>query len=137
MGCGDDNAMNLQPTCAKCGADLTVDTMKALPDGKGFVCLDCYDAQGPRLTRSGFVDINKPKEPLRTSQHREQISSSTATHQSTINSDNFFELKEYVCHNCGYSFKKAPEFEVRLCPYCGKKDTVYQSVSSGADDFLA
>lgn len=121
--------MNLQPTCPKCGIALTIDNMRALPDGKGFVCLSCYDVGGPRLTKSGFVDVSSRQQPLREPNASADLSSESSTAQATLgNADSFFDLKEYICHDCGYSFKKTPEFLVKVCPYCGKQGTVQQKV---------
>ncbi len=124
--------MDLQPTCIKCGVALTLENMRALPDGKGFVCKDCYDAGGPRLTKSGFADVSPRNKPLREPNSLETTDDSK---QIIGSAEHFFDLKEYVCHDCGYSFKKNPEFEVKVCPYCGKRGTVHQKVKEPATNF--
>ncbi len=123
--------MDLQTTCAKCGSELSLDNMRALPDGKGFVCKSCYDVNSPRLTKSGFADVSPLEQPL-----RESSPPSLSSEKTLGSADSFFDLQEYVCHECGYSFKKNPEFVVKICPYCGKKETVHQKVEDPATDLL-
>ncbi|MCF7798384.1 hypothetical protein K9M74_00610 [Candidatus Woesearchaeota archaeon] len=123
--------MDLQLTCSKCGVVLTADNTRALPEGKGFVCKDCYDVGSPRLTRTGFADVSERKQPL-----RENTLSSEPSREVLGSADSFFDLKEYICHECGYSFKKNPEFPVHVCPYCGKRGTVAQKIDNAAGEFV-
>ena len=96
-----------------------------LPDGKGFVCLNCFqqgDSKAPfKANKEQLRDAPK-------SVHREE-------RDFLGTGDNIFDYKEYVCNTCGYSFKKSPEFLVTVCPYCGKKD-VRQKIEQSADSFL-
>lgn len=120
--------LDLTPRCAKCGCELNLNAMKALPEGKGFVCFDCYDRGNS--TRSPFeVDKTKLRSPIPTSKKYDEKNDYVAT------GDNIFNQKEYECYSCGYSFKKSSEFKVTVCPYCGKRE-VGQKIEETAEDLL-
>ena len=114
---------SLKPTCSKCGKEMEPSEMRALPNGKGFICINCYN--------------NSTNDPRALSKERLRKSSESPTSPgSRIQSSNFFEQKEYICDACGYKFKRGSEFIVKSCPFCGKKGYVHQKVELKADEFL-
>ena len=119
-------SLDLTPTCKKCGAKLDLSSMKAHPDG-GFVCTNCFENTNPQFARP-TKDRLRAIEPNPVQQQ--------STEQKTDEEGVFFNLKEYVCDECNYSFKKTPEFQVKVCPYCGKVGSVRQKVDEPADKFV-
>lgn len=122
--------IDLTPRCAKCGKKLELSSMKALPDGKGFVCNSCFE-QG-KAPSSPF-SVNK--ENLRTIPKENNISKEPKETDFVAKGDDIFDKKEYVCNSCGYKFKKGSNFQVNICPYCGKRD-ISQKVEENADVLL-
>lgn len=121
--------IDLTPRCVKCGRELDVTQMRALPDNKGFVCKSCYE-QGSAPSSPFTVNKDRlrpiPNEPT-TSRKRDD--------DYVARGDDIFNQKEYVCNSCGYQFKKSSDFVVKVCPYCGKRD-VGQKIEQNADILL-
>lgn len=111
--------IDLSPRCAKCGAHIDINNMKALPEGKGFVCANCFE----RGTNGADF-----KPTLR------EAPTPTLTQEPKVQ-EPIFEEKDYVCDECGYTFKKTAEFTVKLCPYCGKQ-AIHQKVEQPAQNLL-
>ena len=120
--------IDLTPRCVKCGCELELGKMKALPDGKGYMCTDCYETG--KSPSSPFT-VNKdrlrpiPKESPKTEEPSDYIAAG----------EDIFNQKEYVCNSCGYQFKRSSDSAVGVCPYCGKRD-VSQKVEETADAYL-
>lgn len=126
--------IDLTPRCAKCGVLMDTNNMKALPDAKGFVCTNCFQRG------SGISDIKpslrEPKPLLRVREETNAQKSSISGTNSIRPVENFFASKDYVCDDCNYEFKKSAEFDVKICPFCGKPN-VHQKVERPAEAYLA
>lgn len=129
--------VDLKPKCEKCGKLLDLSDMRALADGKGFVCKDCFE-QKPLQAR--FMQEEKQF----SASTQQQVSSEPGIDFTTsrpepvtpIPRDGTFADKEYVCDACGYIFKRSPEKIVKTCPYCGKQNTLRVKTTRPADDLL-
>ena len=123
--------LDLSNRCKKCGKLIEPGDMRALPDGKGFVCVSCYEDKTP-----GFNPLRK--ERLRTpSEHivRAEDQITDVDDSAKIDMDEFFSQKQYVCDSCNYTFKRNPETKVNVCPFCGKT-TVHEKVEIPTQDSL-
>ena len=120
--------LDLTPRCAKCGAHMDSASMKALPEGKGFVCINCYNrAAGGEQARPQLRDLPR----------RESTTTAQSQPRDVVGSSHdFFSDKTYVCDDCNYEFKKSAEFEVKICPFCGKTN-IHQKVERPAQAYLA
>lgn len=124
-------SLDLSNTCKKCGKKIDFGDMRALPDGKGFVCKSCLENKTP--TYNPLRKEYPKKETQRTPLPEEQISD--VEDSAKIDMDSFFSQKVYVCDSCNYTFKRNPEVNVRVCPFCGKT-TVHEKVEMPADEYV-
>lgn len=124
--------IDLTPRCVKCGCELDVTSMRALPEGKGFVCKNCYEHGN---TPSSPFTVNKDRLRPLPSQSTNSVSKEESPRDFIGKGDDIFNQKEYVCNTCGYQFKKSSDFVVKVCPYCGKRD-VAQKVETSSDFLL-
>lgn len=115
---------DLTPRCAKCGDELNVNDMRALPDGKGFVCTNCFE-HGDARTSPFSVNKNKLRE-IEPKEEDDVIGRMD---------EDIFNHKEYVCNSCNYTFKRKSDDTNIICPYCGKRN-VQQKVDVSADVLL-
>ena len=121
--------LDLTPKCKKCGQELDLKAMRALPEGKGFVCQNCYENAGkPSFT----VNKDRLRELPSTSVSQQNSSSTSAS----IDKDKIFNEKEYQCTSCNYQFKRSGDINVEVCPYCGKRGVIIQKVEETAEEFL-
>ena len=46
------------------------------------------------------------------------------------------EKLRFICETCNYKFERLKTWKERICPYCGKKNTVHEerSISDLLDD---
>jgi len=120
--------LDLKPRCAKCGCELELGSMRALPNGNGFLCTACFE-QG-KSSNSPF-SVNKNR--LRSIPKPDNFSDSENDFVAT--GEDIFDQKEYICNSCGYVFKKKSDIVTTICPYCGKRD-VRQKIEENADVLL-
>lgn len=115
--------VSMKTTCKKCGKEMEPSEMRALANGEGFVCVNCYE---------------NTNEPSSVSKERLRKPSSPTTNPETKidTKDGFFTKKEYVCDACNYKFKRSPEFIVNKCPFCGKTGFVHMKVEQAANELL-
>lgn len=73
--------------------------MRALPDGKGFICKSCLSS-----TENKITNLHKDKSP-----------------KIDIEKE-FFDRRRFVCRACKYKFSKPAGTSVKACPYCGKSN---------------
>ena len=117
------------PKCRKCGADLRLDSMHALPDGGGFVCKTC-----PRDTAASPI-------PAFLSRHKRFASGDAPPTSSRYDTEpidtstGFFANKTYRCNYCRFKFSKKAEAYVRVCPNCGREE-LDQEFESYTDQLL-
>ena len=72
-------AFSMKTSCKKCGKDMEPSEMRALPDGSGFICNNCYE------------NTNAPGSINKSSLRKAPMSSPTSP-KSRINTENgFFE----------------------------------------------
>lgn len=114
-------AFSMKTSCKKCGKDMEPSEMRALPDGSGFICKNCYE------------NTNSPnKKPTL----RKPMSSPTSPTSKINTEKGFFEKKEYICDACNYRFSRNSDFIVKTCPFCGKSGFVHQKIEQQANDLL-
>jgi predicted RNA-binding Zn-ribbon protein involved in translation (DUF1610 family) len=114
--------MSMKTTCKKCSKEMEPSETRALSDGKGFICVNCFE----NTSDPSSFDKNKLRKP--------HASASNPTRIDTTNG--FFEKKEYICDACNYKFNRSPEFIVCKCPFCGKAGFVHMKVDQAASEFL-
>lgn len=121
--------IDLTPTCNSCGKKLDLADMRALGDGKGFICKACFEKNTPRpqFLRQGQASLDTPSQ--------QKSSRSTTENEPQIDRIDLFGTKEYLCEACGYMFRRGAETIIKTCPFCGKKD-IHQKVEKPADDLL-
>ncbi len=132
--------VDLKITCALCGKQLDLTNTRALADGKGFICVDCFEKKSPQPRFSNGTDERSTLPPLSglDSSTDAGISYTETRPETTseIPNDGTFADKEYICDDCGYIFKRSPGTIVKACPYCGKTDDVHIKSSRPADDLI-
>ncbi len=113
----------MKTTCKKCSKEMEPSEMRALSDGQGFVCINCFE---------------NTSDPNSFNKDRLRKPAETTTNPSTKidTSKGFFTKKEYICDACNYKFNRNPEFIVNKCPFCGKTGFVHMKVEEGADKLL-
>ncbi|MGE0793107.1 MAG: hypothetical protein AB7V77_02940 [Candidatus Woesearchaeota archaeon] len=104
--------MDLSTKCSKCGKAMALGEIRAMPEGKGFICRSCLEGVGASPT----THLNKPKD--------DKISAKT-----------FFEKREYECTKCKYKFSRNADHFVEKCPYCGSTE-IREKIDMGADEYL-
>jgi hypothetical protein len=92
--------MDLRPNCIKCKCALDMANIRALPDGKGFICKSCLG-----VTNGKYEDSHESK-----------------------GETELFSKKKYLCEDCGYTFERSATFIVKNCPMCATQ-RVYEVVT--------
>ncbi|MAG45827.1 MAG: hypothetical protein CMH63_03595 [Nanoarchaeota archaeon] len=82
--------------CKSCKNPVALSDLKADKSGSGWVCMDCYKHQHPEVYK--LEGAETPKEKTRI----EELP---------------VKLTKYHCSECGYKFKKEPNYKDK-CPYC-------------------
>lgn len=98
--------------CGLCNNRADVNNMKYHKSGEYLICKDCYDKQATAV---------KPKPADETAFRKPESAKDGKV--------------GYRCRGCGYSFTRAKDHTVRVCPYCGK-DTVSLVQSSAAQNII-
>ncbi len=107
--------LDLSIKCVKCGKVLEGSEMRALPDGKGFVCRGCYGS-GDGLRNVDSPHMHSPPHKLNAEKP-------------------FFEKRDFVCDKCKYKFSRNADVHVVKCPYCGSEN-VHERIEDSADKLL-
>lgn len=84
--------------CGICNAKSEVGNMRYHKSGEYLICASCYEKQSP--LKSTVKSGSSFKEPEMKQPRQDKVA--------------------YRCRNCGYSFTRASDHAVLLCPYCGK-----------------
>lgn len=96
---------DLSYRCVKCDTKMNASEIRALPNGKGFICRKCHAANsGTKMPLKG-TNSKLSSQP--------KISPITSKEE-------FFQKREYICNHCSYTFSRNAEQHVKKCPYCGE-----------------
>lgn len=93
--------------CARCGKKTPLNLIRADTNAKDWICLTCYEIQHKKLKRTSLED--KPSY-LRLNKKLKQIGS---------------EVKVKLrCSKCNHSFSASSNSIPKICPNCGKNETI-------------
>ena len=97
-------------SCKSCKKQVSVSQLKADKTGRGFVCLDCYNKQHSKVEKPSKV---------------EEMYEGIETRE--IKRPNYTK-RGYRCYACNYKFESFSFKEGKMCPYCGRSNTVVKVI---------